>query len=389
MKALIVDDEVNVRDVLRYLGQWEKHGITEIFEADNGKEAQKIINEVKPELIFTDIKMPEMSGMEFIEWLDSKNYVGKVIFITGYNDYSLMRQAIKYSSFDYLLKPIEPEFFNKTLAEAVESWKTDQKSPNFNESIEEDFKKLRIDQIITSACMGEPFEPVDILSYLPASDQYELSLISFYQMHHPEPYIENLSKRLFDQKIGNVFSLKNGRNLCLVITITGESLTAEQWMSQEIDLPVRLVSGRAFTSLKQLARHYQALQTALDNNDYRSIHRLNELDAARRNQDIVAYVDDYYMEELSLEKLSNLFFFSREHISRKFKEETGLPLSKYVTKLKIDQARKWLKETEESIYSISLMLGYQDEKYFSKLFKKETGTTPSEFRAQFVNGSKE
>jgi two-component system response regulator YesN len=109
---------------------------------------------------------------------------------------------------------------------------------------------------------------------------------------------------------------------------------------------------------------------------------LDELHAARRMKDIVSYVDMYYMEELSLEKLSNLFFFSREHISRKFKQETGLPLSKYMTKLRIQRAKQWLEDTEETIYSISLLLGYQDEKYFSKLFKKVVGLTPFEYRKE-------
>lgn len=380
MKALIVDDEMNVRDVIRYLGQWDKHGITELFEASNGQEAQTIIDKEKPELIFTDIKMPGMSGIEIIEWLDSISYPGKVIFITGYNDYSFMRQAIKFSIFDYLLKPIEPEPFNKALAEAVESWKNDQQSQHSNETIDEDFKKLRVNQLMTAACMGEPYETNDILPYLPAADQYEMTLLSFYHMHHAEPYIELLADKLVNQKLGNAFSLQNDRNLCLIITIKDEWLTVEEWMGQQFDLPVRLVSGEPLTSLTKIASSFQSLQTALDNHHYRSIHRLDELDAARRMKDIVAYVDEYYMEELSLEKLSNLFFISREHISRKFKQETTLPLSKYMTKLRIDQTKIWLKETEETIYSISLMLGYQDEKYLSKLFKKIVGVTPFEYR---------
>ncbi|WP_173917565.1 response regulator [Halobacillus sp. Marseille-Q1614] len=379
MKALIVDDEMNVRDVIRYLGQWDKHGITDIYDAGNGQEAKAIIEKENPELIFTDIKMPGMSGIEIIEWLDSISYPGKVIFITGYNDYSFMRQAIKCSSFDYLLKPIEPEPFNKTVGEAVESWKNDQQSHHSDET-EEDFKKLRLDQLITAACMGEPFQIDDILPYLPAADHYEAALISFYQMHHPEPYIESLADKLIQQKLGNVFTLQNGRNLCLVITIPDEWLTVEEWMSQEFDIPVRLVSGERLSSLSDIPSSYQSLQTAIDSHNYRSIHRVDDLDAARRIKDIVSYVDEYYMEELSLEKLSSLFFFSREHISRKFKKETGLPLSKYITKLRINQAKIWLKETDETIYSISLMLGYQDEKYFSKLFKKVVRLTPFEYR---------
>ena len=100
----------------------------------------------------------------------------------------------------------------------------------------------------------------------------------------------------------------------------------------------------------------------------------------RRMHDIVAFVNEHYMQELSLDKLSTRFFLSREHISRRFKQEKGMTLSNYVTQLRINQAKRWLSETDEKMYSIALKLGYQDENYFSKLFKKIVGMTPLEYR---------
>ena len=58
--------------------------------------------------------------------VDANSYPGKVISITGFDDYSFMRKAIKHGSFDYLLKPIENEMLNETLARAVESWKNEE-----------------------------------------------------------------------------------------------------------------------------------------------------------------------------------------------------------------------------------------------------------------------
>jgi len=52
VKALIVDDEFNVRDVIRHLGQWETHGITKLLEAKNGHEAKSLIEKERPEIIF-------------------------------------------------------------------------------------------------------------------------------------------------------------------------------------------------------------------------------------------------------------------------------------------------------------------------------------------------
>lgn len=378
MKALIVDDEFNVRDVLRHLGQWEQYGITKLLEASNGKEAKKWIEKEQPELIFTDIKMPGMTGMELIEWLDSISYPGKVIFITGYNDYSYMRKAIQHSSFDYLLKPIEYEAFNHTLKKSVQAWKDDFE----HAEVLEDAKKLRRNQLATAICLGDRSDADSLAEFLPESAGYELTLLSFYQMHNPDSYIENLSDELMDRRVGNAFSLQTDLNLCLVITICDQWLSVEEYISREFDLPVRLVTGEPIESLSQIRAAFQTLEKKLEEQNFRSIHRLDEIDAARRMEDIVSYVKTYYMEDLSLEKLSNVFFLSREHISRKFKQETGMTLSKYITELRICQAKSWLQETDKSIYSISTMLGYQDEIYFSKLFKKVVGMTPFEFRKE-------
>ncbi|OIJ22414.1 DNA-binding response regulator [Anaerobacillus alkalidiazotrophicus] len=381
MKVLIVDDELNVHYVIRHLGQWKKNGITDILEARNGKEAIRIIEKENPEIIFTDVKMPGMSGIEIIEWLNTISYPGKVIVITGFDDYSFMRKAIQCSSFDYLLKPVEAEPFNKTLEEAVKAWANEEKDRLYKETgAYEDVKRLHMNQVVTKAYMGELFDASEITSCLPPADEYDLTLISFYQMHHSDPYIQLLADELVAQKLGNAFALQNDQSLCLVITKQRQWLLVEEWISQQFDIPVRIIRGDPLKSMEDIPQSIQSLQKALEDQNFRAVHRLNDLDDARRMQNIVSYVEMYYMEELSLEKLSNRFFLSREHISRKFKKETGMPLSKYIMKLRTDKAKYWLRETDESIYSISLMLGYQDEKYFSKLFKKVVGMTPFEYR---------
>ncbi|MBT2619140.1 response regulator, partial [Bacillus sp. ISL-78] len=212
MKALIVDDEFNVRDVIRHLGQWETHGITKLLEAKNGHEAKSLIEKERPEIIFTDVKMPGMGGIELIEWLDSISYPGKVIFITGYNDYSYMRKAIQHSSFDYLLKPIEYEAFNHTLEKSVQAWKVDFE----HAEVLEDVKKLRRNQLATAICLGDRSDSISLAEFLPESEGYMLTLLSFYQMHNPDFYIQKLSDDLTDRKLGYAFSLKTDLNLCLV-----------------------------------------------------------------------------------------------------------------------------------------------------------------------------
>lgn len=380
MKALIVDDERNVRNVLRQLGEWDRLGITEILEAANGVEALGIIEHEKPDIVLTDIKMPKMSGMELIEEINQLPFKGKIILVTGYDDYTFMRKAIQLNSFDYLLKPIEEEAFQAVLEKVVVAVKAEAAEGIEQEEILEEAMRLRGNQLITAICSGESIEEDTIASLLPGEEEMDMTLLSFYGKQRPEIHIDVLDEELRFRRIGRAFKYLDKESLCIIITMKDQWLYVEEWMSENMTVPVRLVQDilRSPGSIREV---FKRLSRELEQNQYRTIRRPDEMEAARRIEEIVSYVETYYMEDISLEKLSKMFFLTREHISRTFKKETGMTLSKFVTKLRINQAKSWLADTEESIYSIAIMLGYQDEKYFSKLFKKVTGMTPFEFRS--------
>jgi two-component system, response regulator YesN len=380
MKALIVDDERNVRNVLRQLGEWDRLGITEILEAANGVEALGIIQHEKPDIVLTDIKMPKMSGMELIEEINQLPFKGKIILITGYDDYTYMRKAIQLNSFDYLLKPIEEEAFQAVLEKVVEAVKVEAAEGIEQGEILEEALKLRSNQIITAICSGESVEENAAASLLPDEEEMDMTLLSFYGKNRPKIHIDALDEELRSRRIGRAFTYLEVENLCIVFTMENQWLYAEEWLSENMTVPVRLVQDK-LDSQGSTPEVFKRLSRQLEQNQYRTIRRPDEMEAARRIKEIVSYVETYYMEDISLEKLSRMFFLTREHISRTFKKETGMNLSKFVTILRVGQAKSWLAGTEDSIYSIATMLGYQDEKYFSKLFKKVTGKTPFEYRS--------
>ena len=98
----------------------------EIYEAGNGEEAIQLIQSIRPEIIFSDMKMPKMDGRRLLEWIKENQPNSKTIVVTGYDDYHYMRKAIHFGSSDYLLKPIEPEILNQTLKKAVNEWKKEK-----------------------------------------------------------------------------------------------------------------------------------------------------------------------------------------------------------------------------------------------------------------------
>ena len=99
IRTLIVEDEELARNLLKsYLKDQES--IELIHECENGFDGVKMINELKPDLIFLDIQMPKITGFEMLELLDHKP---EIIFTTAYDQYAL--KAFDFHAADYLLKP--------------------------------------------------------------------------------------------------------------------------------------------------------------------------------------------------------------------------------------------------------------------------------------------
>ncbi|MFM4704788.1 two-component system response regulator BtsR [Aeromonas bivalvium] len=110
IRTLIVDDEPYARDELALL-LGEDPAIEILGQAANALEALTLINALKPDVVFLDIQMPKLSGMELVAMLDP---LPRIVFVTAFDDYAI--QAFEENAFDYLLKPVEPARLAKTLA---------------------------------------------------------------------------------------------------------------------------------------------------------------------------------------------------------------------------------------------------------------------------------
>ncbi|MCU8028254.1 MULTISPECIES: two-component system response regulator BtsR [Shewanella] len=111
INCLIVDDELFAREELAdLLGQ--EHDIQIVGQCANAIEALQSITKEKPQLIFLDIQMPRISGMELIAMLDPDD-MPKIVFVTAYDEFAV--KAFDNHAFDYLLKPIDADRLSKTL----------------------------------------------------------------------------------------------------------------------------------------------------------------------------------------------------------------------------------------------------------------------------------
>lgn len=106
---LIVEDEPSIRNGLARHSVWKELGAGRVLEADDGLSAlERVREEPGIRLVLTDIRMKKMSGLEFIrELYETVDFQGKVIILSGYDDFQYARTAMKYGVVDYLLKPVD------------------------------------------------------------------------------------------------------------------------------------------------------------------------------------------------------------------------------------------------------------------------------------------
>ena len=116
LKALLIDDEQRATDALRMMIVKTIPEITDVMVCNDARQAAEKIHDFQPQLVFLDIQMPHMNGFQVLENIPNKSF--KIIFTTAYNEYAI--QAIRYSAFDYLLKPVDMEELQAAVRRFVE-----------------------------------------------------------------------------------------------------------------------------------------------------------------------------------------------------------------------------------------------------------------------------
>ncbi len=112
LKALVIDDELYAREELSAL--LKEHGDVDVLKTcNNAIEGLQQVHALKPDVIFLDIQMPQITGLEMLSMLDPET-MPHVVFVTAYDEFAL--KAFEDNAFDYILKPVEPTRLAKTIS---------------------------------------------------------------------------------------------------------------------------------------------------------------------------------------------------------------------------------------------------------------------------------
>ena len=521
-RVLLADDEEEIRTGISRKIDWAALGFVLVGEAGNGEEALELAEQLRPDVVLTDIKMPFMDGLELCRRLRQSLPGAKLVVFSGFDDFEYARQAVGMGVFEYILKPINAPELSQVLTRLGEQMDRQRRERRDMETLRRRYEEslpilrelfytrllsgqLRPEEVQERAARYEIALPGGLwtaaLVHVDAPGRDELLLLPVQSFLEEQfrlegaqaravlfgdltavlvrlsgedrlyPLLGELERlsRLCQSDLGVSFtagvglacqgpeelprSVEGARSALdyrvlmggsrviyigdlepqdaavlsfgeedqraltsaiklgrpeqvreLVRVLLGripqaglalgqchlfllEVVTCLLRLARGADVPVEAVFGEKFTGAVSISA-FSSLEELGRWVEERCL-RLHELLGRQRTDSawqLVERAKDYIAghyadEQLSVETLCSQLHLSPTYFSTLFKREVGMSFTAYVTQVRLDQAVRLLRETDEKTYRIAERTGYADPNYFSYVFKRRFGLSPSKFRA--------
>lgn len=294
LKALLVDDEINILKNLQAVIPWEELGVDVAGTAKNGEAALTLAREHAPELILCDIRMPVMDGIQFLEELREMGSDAEVIMMTGYQDFSYVRSVIRYEVKDYILKPLDYDELGQTigrLAEGIRERKAEQQNiqREWHQVFHLAYEKVLYDVLLeVGGGAAKPFLKQHELSGGDLSFAMLLADVADYSQK--ERNWDDKERKLWNFAVHNVLQeylssqqipytalqVRDGEWCVLIERMPADTFDraqCEEWgrqlkeaVARYLKIQLRVALHPAPVSLEKLARAYKNLQRSLSLN---------------------------------------------------------------------------------------------------------------------------
>ncbi|WP_027630409.1 response regulator transcription factor [Ruminiclostridium cellobioparum] len=354
-KALIVDDDRAIRYELKKSFLFGLHGFDIAGEAGDGKEALEKISSAEYDIVFVDIRMPRIDGIQFIRELRNGGNDLCVVIISGSCDYSFTRQAIKLGAFDYLLKPIEAEELDELLSNA--RLFLDEKGENRKLA---EHTRLQLEESLK----------------LPYSVQEEQELFRLIKESgkNAEAYAAGLASRLA------AFYEEDGFKLSIVLenslkNLYGLFLSDMPWLDK--------LQVKGFKASVKPLESTTAIIAVFISNIKGLAEFINDLHISGTNP-VVKLLCEYFINNVegrtTLEDAARTLNYSSKYLGKIFRQVTGESVVNYITRVKMERAKALVLSGKYKTYEISEIMGYRNTDYFTRLFKQYHNMTPIDLK---------
>ncbi len=366
LKVFLAEDEFVIREGIKNNIDWKSNGYDFCGEAGDGELAFSMIRELKPDILITDIRMPFMDGLSLSKLVKKSLPETEIIVLSGYEEFDYAKESIKIGVARYLLKPIngddllrEVNSVAQEILKKREEWTLLSSRRSTDDRRDDDNKNT--DEFGDARLKRSDRKKIDEFLHTGSENECDSFIKNF---------IEEIGNEAMDSLI---FRQYVAMDIYFIISDFVEDMDGDVAEINEYKDASKIIGSRKDTEEFIAA----ALKKAVSIRDKRS---------GGRNKDVIEkamrYINDNYSdEELSLNTLSSYVGVSPNHLSALFTKETGETFIKYLTDRRMDKAKEMLKMTDKKTSDIAAAVGYRDSHYFSSLFKKTQGKTPTEYRA--------
>lgn len=280
IKVLLVDDEQFIRQGLRQLIDWNTYGFEVVAEAENGIQAMEIIENTDIELVFVDIRMPGMTGIEMIESLQNKIFRPlHFVILTGYSDFEYVRTALRLQVVDYMLKPVQEEELIKILLRINSEYVKEQNAEN--EKYEYHVSKLLAGKYSEDDILAvrEKLIESDTFRYISFEfDRYQKSFMSLSRQERIEQ--QKLLMKYLQERLGSfsyhvipmVIAEEDIFGAGIIYTekmCSAKDMTKEEYLSylqkrvmQHFSYRVQVYSGEECRGLESISKSFYSIRVA-------------------------------------------------------------------------------------------------------------------------------
>jgi two-component system response regulator YesN len=290
LKAVIADDEPIIIKGLKKLIPWEAMGVQIVGEAWTGSGLLQQIEEHQPDLVITDISMPDGSGIDVIKEIEKRDLRTRVIFISAYQEFSYAKDALAYGAIEYLVKPIDKglliDAVNKALL-LLREHHEEQSSKHKLAVYEQKDRTTQIEELLDRLLEGDirGHEATRKLQELSLQVSHELLItvmaISFVKQEDDGRWgdhenrlvmfaITNVIEEMLQQQAGG-FVMRKHDSLCVIVNHSdgqwiqalAEDMVKQIYYYLKIDISIGI--GCPVTKLEQLRTSYMSAMDALKN----------------------------------------------------------------------------------------------------------------------------